>query len=75
MKKPQIILADEPTSDLDEQTEMDVMKLLCDINAGGVTFLMVTHSLQLVPYASRAFKMENGSLTLVYRVKGKSELN
>jgi ABC-type lipoprotein export system ATPase subunit len=65
MNHPSLILADEPTSDLDEQTEQEVMGLMRDINKTGVTFLMVTHSLQLVPYASRAFKMDNGSLSLV----------
>jgi ABC-type lipoprotein export system ATPase subunit len=62
MNGPQLILADEPTSDLDNRTEGEVMEILRDINAGGVTFLIVTHSLQLVPFASRAFKMENGAL-------------
>ncbi len=71
INSPQVILADEPTSDLDEQTEMEVMKLLRGINESGVTFLMVTHSLQLVPYASRAFNMENGSLTEVNGTRGK----
>lgn len=59
---PAILLADEPTSDLDEKTESEVMTLLRKINTSGVTLLMVTHSLQLVPYATRAFNMENGSL-------------
>jgi ABC-type lipoprotein export system ATPase subunit len=62
---PQVILADEPTSDLDEQTENEVMELLREVNRSGVTFMMVTHSLNLVQYASRAFKVENGSLSEV----------
>jgi ABC-type lipoprotein export system ATPase subunit len=65
INSPKVILADEPTSDLDNQTESEVMNLLKDINASGVTFMVVTHSLQLVPYATRAFKMENGSLEQV----------
>jgi ABC-type lipoprotein export system ATPase subunit len=59
---PQLILADEPTSDLDSRTEKEVMNILRDINSRGVTFLIVTHSLQLVPFATRAFEMENGIL-------------
>jgi putative ABC transport system ATP-binding protein len=62
INNPRIILADEPTSDLDNKTEMEVMSLLKDINARGVTLLMVTHSLQLLPFATRAFEMDNGSL-------------
>ena len=59
---PSIILADEPTSDLDGQTEREIMKILKDINASGVTFLMVTHNLQLQSYASRTFRLEDGAL-------------
>jgi ABC-type lipoprotein export system ATPase subunit len=67
MNHPDMILADEPTSDLDEQTELEVMEMLREINKSGVAFLMVTHSLQLVPYANRAFRMENGLLRQVSR--------
>ena len=62
MNQPGVILADEPTSDLDEQTEQEVMDLMRGINRSGVTFVMVTHAMQLVPFASRAFKMEDGQL-------------
>lgn len=62
INRPTVLLADEPTSDLDEQTEREVMGLLKEINASGVTLLMVTHTRQLLPYASRAFKMKDGSL-------------
>ncbi len=62
---PQIVLADEPTSDLDNRTEAEVMTILREINARGVTFLIVTHSLELVQFASRAFEMEGGSLNQV----------
>ena len=62
INQPQLILADEPTSDLDSRTEREVMDILRDINSKGVTFLIVTHSLELVPFATRAFEMENGNL-------------
>jgi ABC-type lipoprotein export system ATPase subunit len=67
INQPQLILADEPTSDLDNGTEEEVMTILREINAKGVTFLMVTHSLQLTPAATRTFEMENGELTQVNR--------
>ena len=63
INNPDIILADEPTSDLDEQTEEEIMELLRRINRQGVTFLMVTHSLHLTGYADRAFEMLNNSLS------------
>ncbi len=62
INQPGILLADEPTSDLDQLTEKEVMELLRGINDSGVTILMVTHSLQLTPYAGRVFKMQDGSL-------------
>jgi ABC-type lipoprotein export system ATPase subunit len=67
VNEPSILLADEPTSDLDEQTELEVMRMLKDIHQKGVTIMMVTHSLNLIPFSNRAFKMENGALTPVAR--------
>ncbi len=65
INQPQLILADEPTSDLDNRTEKEVMGILRDINSGGVTFLIVTHSLELTAFATRAFEMDNGSLNRI----------
>ncbi len=63
MNRPGLLLADEPTSDLDEQTEREVVALLRKLNQSGITIVMVTHSLELLPHATRAFKMENGLLS------------
>jgi putative ABC transport system ATP-binding protein len=73
INQPQLILADEPTSDLDSRTEQEVMEILRRINSSGVTFMIVTHSLQLVGFASRAFKMENGALEQVSGVQEAEE--
>jgi putative ABC transport system ATP-binding protein len=59
---PAIILADEPTSDLDAQTEQEVMSILKNIQTDGVTIMLATHNLQLISYASRVFRVENGIL-------------
>jgi ABC-type lipoprotein export system ATPase subunit len=69
INEPQLVLADEPTSDLDERTEKEVMNILHDVNLKGVTFLIVTHSLQLVPFGTRAFEMQDGNLNEI-KVKG-----
>jgi ABC-type lipoprotein export system ATPase subunit len=69
INNPDIILADEPTSDLDNQTEKEVMSLLKEVNSRGATLLIVTHSLQLLPFATRAFNMENGGLNEINRVE------
>jgi ABC-type lipoprotein export system ATPase subunit len=63
INSPQLLLADEPSSDLDEKTEQEIMDLLMGIRAEGVTTVMVTHSLQLLGYADQAFSMEKGTLS------------
>ena len=62
MNRPEILLADEPTSDLDERTELEIMSFLRKLHSGGTTILMVTHSTELIPYADRTMKMEEGHL-------------
>lgn len=61
MNSPEIILADEPTGDLDEQSELEVMELLVRVNREqGTTLLMVTHSTALAGKAHRVFRMKDG---------------
>ncbi|MFA5810440.1 MAG: ABC transporter ATP-binding protein, partial [Thermoleophilia bacterium] len=63
INEPGIILADEPTGDLDEYTEADIMDLFAQVNARGVTIVMVTHSRNLAARAVRTLVMENGTLS------------
>lgn len=63
INEPGIILADEPTGDLDEYTEADIMELFEQVNARGVTIVMVTHSRNLAARAVRTLVMENGTLS------------
>lgn len=65
INRPKVLLADEPTSDLDEQTEQEIVGLLREIHERGVTIVMVTHSLELTSYASRVLKMDHGHLSQV----------
>jgi ABC-type lipoprotein export system ATPase subunit len=74
INNPGIVLADEPTSDLDAQTEIEIMELLKKYNQAGVTFVVVTHNLQLLRYATRAFKMENNQLTDITQFKNLNKL-
>jgi putative ABC transport system ATP-binding protein/lipoprotein-releasing system ATP-binding protein len=63
LHEPEILIADEPTSDLDEQTEIEIMDLLRAVHAEtGVTIVMVTHTTQLVPYGTRALQLESGRI-------------
>lgn len=61
INKPGIILTDEPTGDLDERTEAEVMGLFQRINRQGVTVIMVTHALNYVN-AGRAYTIKNSKL-------------
>lgn len=63
MNQPEILLADEPTSDLDERTESEVLAVFKEVHRSGVTVVMVTHALDLVSYGSRTFRMEGGVLS------------
>lgn len=66
MNDPKIILADEPTGDLDEQTEAEIMQLFAEINKEkGTTFLIVTHSAELSSYGQHLYRMSMGMLTQI----------
>jgi putative ABC transport system ATP-binding protein/lipoprotein-releasing system ATP-binding protein len=60
---PELVLADEPTGDLDEETEEEMIGLFSSMNKNkGVTFLVVTHSTELAKRLGRHFKMHNGRI-------------
>lgn len=59
---PAIILADEPTGNLDSRTGEELMQLLTELNQEGSTILMVTHDAKIASYAHRTFQMEDGQI-------------
>ena len=59
---PPILLADEPTGNLDTKTSQEIMELLSRLNDGGMSIIMVTHSHQCAQYARRILKMADGCL-------------
>ena len=60
---PDIILADEPTGNLDSKNGIEVMELLTDLNAAGTTVMMVTHSDRDAAYAHRTITLFDGHIT------------
>jgi len=63
LNQPELLLADESTSDLDEQTEIEIMDLFKQIHqTSGITIVLVTHSTQLVVYGTRSIKMAEGEI-------------
>lgn len=61
--KPKLILADEPTGNLDSKNSKIVLRQLKEINQQGTTVIMVTHSLEAANYAKRHLIMKDGYLT------------
>jgi len=60
---PYIVLADEPTGNLDPETAADIMALLEKINSGGTAILMATHNYELVSHFNkRIIRIENGRI-------------
>lgn len=63
LNDPELILADEPTGNLDPQTSVEVMKVLKDINANGRTILMATHDYALLlKYPSKTLKCDGSKV-------------
>ncbi|MCG2610998.1 ATP-binding cassette domain-containing protein [Flavobacterium sp. SM15] len=63
LNDPELILADEPTGNLDPQTSVEVMEVLKQINQNGKTIIMATHDYALLmKFPSKTLKCENGQL-------------
>ncbi|NLT15172.1 MAG: ABC transporter ATP-binding protein [Clostridiales bacterium] len=60
---PVLLIADEPTGDLDMHTTADIMKLFRDISQKGTAVLMVTHELDTISFGNRTCVMNSGVLT------------
>ncbi len=60
--EPPLILADEPTGNLDSSHGNEVMELLCDLNEAGTTIVMVTHSAHDASYSNRIINLLDGQI-------------
>ena len=60
--QPAVILADEPTGNLDSNTGVEIMHLLKELNDEGRTIIVVTHDMNVARYASRIYQMRDGML-------------
>jgi putative ABC transport system ATP-binding protein len=59
---PALILADEPTGNLDSQTGKEIMQLLIDLSAAGRTIIIVTHDANVAAYAQRVVHLRDGQI-------------
>ena len=60
---PEVILADEPTGNLDRESGRQVMELFSDLNKSGSTILFITHNQELASQASRVVQIDDGRLS------------
>ena len=67
--KPSLILADEPTGNLDSSHGNEVMELLCELNESGTTIIMVTHSSHDASYSNRTINLLDGQIVSEKKIK------
>ena len=60
VNEPAVLLADEPTGNLDSRTSVEVMALLQRLNRAGITIILVTHESDIAGYASRVLMFRDG---------------
>ncbi|HWI65977.1 MAG TPA: ABC transporter ATP-binding protein [Symbiobacteriaceae bacterium] len=62
LHKPALLLADEPTADLDEETEAEIVQLFAEVNREGTTVLLATHNTDLAARATRHLVLTGGRI-------------
>jgi putative ABC transport system ATP-binding protein len=69
---PKLLLADEPTGNLDSRTSIEIMGIFQELNRSGMTIVMVTHELDVARYAKRMVVMRDGRIVTDQAVDGMS---
>jgi putative ABC transport system ATP-binding protein len=62
VNNPAIVLADEPTGNLDTRTSLEIIALFQKLNEDGVTVILVTHETDIAAYAQRVVKLRDGHI-------------
>lgn len=71
--KPKLVLADEPTGNLDSSHGNEVMELLCELNEAGTTIVMVTHSAHDASFSNRIINLKDGHVISEKINRGRTE--
>lgn len=69
INNPEIILADEPTGNLDSKTSQEIMEVLYALNRKGQTFLIVTHDMDVAHYGNRIVYLSDGQIAEIEEVR------
>jgi putative ABC transport system ATP-binding protein len=64
---PEVLLADEPTGNLDTERSIEIMELLSDLNRSGITIMMVTHEQEMADYAKTIVHFRDGLVERIER--------
>ena len=59
---PPVLFADEPTGNLDSKTSEEVMQMFGELNAEGITVILVTHSVEIAAFAKRSIHVQDGRI-------------
>lgn len=73
--KPELILADEPTGNLDTANGNEVMELLCELNEAGTTIVMVTHSSHDASYSNRKINLLDGEVLSIQNTQSQATVS
>ncbi|MBK1811867.1 ABC transporter ATP-binding protein [Clostridium sp. YIM B02505] len=75
VNSPSVIMADEPTGNLDSQVSLEVMKIFQDLNEEGATIIMVTHEPDIAMYTKRLVKVKDGLIINDEKVENRIIVN
>jgi ABC-type antimicrobial peptide transport system, ATPase component len=73
INQPEVLLADEPTGNLDSRTSVEVMAIFQQLNERGITVIMVTHEQDIAAYAKRNVMMRDGVILNDHLVSQRSD--
>lgn len=71
VNNPSVIMADEPTGNLDSKSSVEIMKIFQDLNSEGATIIMVTHEPDIAQYTKRIVKFRDGEIIEDAEVKNR----
>src|SRR5208283_3184623 len=62
VNQPALLLADEPTGNLDSKTSVEILRMFQQLNAEGITVVLVTHDVKVAAYAPRTIRIADGRI-------------